>query len=170
MLDAYCHFMKGKHLVVILAALLLLVSCGTQIPTQAKLSEAKLGPKPSRDVAVEIATACLRSRFPQDDLSRIAFGKIEPGYYAQARGSFAQRFAWMLLTSVDVKNDCGLYEGAKPYHFYFLGDQLVATAFPEEAWNGREYRRSYRISQLNGGGIPAFQAGLTRWSHKAGDN
>ena len=145
---------------LMMAALMLLASCGTQIPTQTKLGDAKLGPKPSRDVAIAAASTWLKNRFPQDDLSRMAFGSIEPGYYAEARGNNAQRFAWMLFASVDAKNDYGLYEGAKPYHFYFLGSQLVGCAFPSSTWNGREYRGTYAVAEMNGGGLTRTQAGL----------
>jgi len=121
--------MKGKHLVMSVAVLLLLTSCYTRMPTQNKLSEAKLGPKPSREVALEASTGWLKNRCPQDGLPRVAFGRIEPGFYANGRETTAQRFAWV-LGSVDAKNDYGLFEGAKPYHFYFLGSELVGCAFP----------------------------------------
>lgn len=143
--------MKGKHMVVIVAALMLLASCGTRIPTQTKLGEAKLGPKPSRDVAVEASIEWLRSHFPQEDLSRVTFGGIKPGFYADAwGGDAADRFAWVLIASVDAKNDYDLYEGAKPYHFYFLGSEFV----------GCEYRDTYKVTEMNGGGLTGVQVGI----------
>ena len=146
--------------VMIVTALSVLTSCGTQIPTQTKLSEAKLGPKPSKDTAVKAATGWLRGRFPLDDLSRVGFGQLEPGYYAEASGTAAQRFAWMLIGSIDAKNEYGLYEGARPYHFYFLGSELVGCAFPHSTWNGREYRNTYEVTEKNGGGLTGIQVGI----------
>lgn len=47
-----------------------------------------------------------------------------------------------------------------PYLFFFLGERLVATAFPNATWTGRGYRSSYDIREFNGGGLTPQKAGL----------
>jgi len=44
--------------------------------------------------------------------------------------------------------------------FFFLGERLVATAFPNATWTGRGYRSSYDIREFNGGGLTPQKAGL----------
>lgn len=102
----------------------------------------------------------LSAGFPKDALDRLGFDQIVPGFYATGPGAASQRYAWLLPASFNPQNTHGLYEGAKPYHFYFLGDRLVATAFPERVWNGRAFIQPYNVTEFGGGGLDSYRAGF----------
>lgn len=148
-------------LAVTALAFLALASC-SGIPSQAQVERARIGDPPPRDVAVRLASQALQSAQPAIPPEAVTFGGLERGFYGLGAGSSRQRFAWQLTAASGDAHPEHASGGQAHYLFFFLGERLVATAFPNSVWNGRGYRSSYTIQEFDGGGRTPEEAGLAR--------
>ena len=131
------------------------------VPSPERVARAQIGEPPSRETAVALATAHLKATLPAIDPKTLVFEQLERGFYGLGAGSRNQRYAWQLSASPANAGRSSATEGTN-YLFFFLGERLVAAAFPNSAWTGRGYRSSYEIQEFDGGGLTPEAAGLER--------
>lgn len=151
---------------LLLLILTLLFACCQSPPTRGKLEMAQLGERPTPEKAKDRVRQYLAESLRDYDSAQIAFGEIRHGWYYPKR---AMRYAWDLQVCVDDLNEFGMREGAQIYHFYFLGEELVAAAVPDRQWYGRSYRYRYRIEEFGDGGLTSSQAGFADYAYPYDD-
>jgi hypothetical protein len=139
----------------------LLGSCGS-IPTPERLEAAQIGPAPSKDEAVLLASAILKQAIPTYASAEVGFDDLKPGFYKVGAGDAGHRYAWDLVAWVEATDAQGVRAPAERHHIFFLGDKVVATAHPNTRWNGRGYESWYDIEELNGGGLDHYGAKLRK--------
>lgn len=143
---------KTMRMVAMAVMVAAVCSCRSSPPTQAELDKVEVGQPPSLDLTKREAERCLRTWAPAVPPASIAYDAVVPGFYSASadRTKRRFRFAWQLTA----------YAESTPYHFYFLGEKLVATAHPSRQWTGKEYRVTYTITESNGGGLAWLKAGF----------
>jgi len=141
-----------------LTILLLVASC-TSIATDDEIRRAEIGPEPNRAACEQYAREYLNSSLRDPMSAVIQFGTIGKSSYT-ANAFSSPRFAWSLLVSVNAKNAYGGYTGAQTYWFYFLGEKCCAVMVPGQRWNGYGYESMPILTEHDGGGWTAEQAGL----------
>ena len=149
------------HASTLLLVLFATTGCGS-IPTPERLEAAQIGPAPSKDEAVLLASAVLRQAIPTYATAKVGFDDLKPGFYKVGAGDAGHRYAWDLVAWVEATDAQGVRSPAQRHHIFFLGNMVVATAHPNTRWNGRGYESWYDIEELNGGGLDHYGAKLRK--------
>lgn len=153
---------RMRLLIALVPWLLVLPSACGALPSPEKLEAAQIGDPPRKEEAARRATEVLTKSLERFASAQVWFDDPEPGFYRHGPGYSGQRYAWDVVAWVESENRRGFRQPAAPYHFFFLGEKLVATAFPATTWTGRGYVDAYTISEFDGGGLDQVKAGLRK--------
>jgi hypothetical protein len=125
--------LRPRAILVIMSAALLTLAFGNSgcatAPTPEQLAMADYGDPPDQYVVEPIARRAILDSLKDPNSAIINFSPIQKAWFREF--GRPNRFAWRLTASVNARNSFGGYTGAKPWYFFFRGNELVGLGMTD---------------------------------------